>query len=106
MKTCDDCKHGDNIDCFSLVGDCSDYSKWVAKVSEPGGSTPEQYSIPEDAAELQDLIEYREMNFSMGNIFKACYRSGTCAHSDEMREINKIIWFANREKERLLKNEG
>ena len=105
MKTCDDCKYGDFLDCDKFIGACSDHDKWVSKI-EPGGSTPEQYSIPENAKELQDLIEYREMNFSMGNIFKACYRSGTCSHSDELRDINKIIWFANREKERLLKNEG
>ena len=68
---------------------------------EPGGSTPSQYGLPEGAKELQDLIEYREMNFAIGNIFKACYRMGTCSHSDKMRDINKILWFANREKRRL-----
>ena len=73
---------------------------------EPGGSTPEQYGLPEGATELQDLIEYREMNFAMGNIFKATYRWGNCGHSDRLRDINKIIWFANREKERLLKDDN
>jgi len=106
VKTCDDCKYGDD-ECFEVVGMCDDYDKWEsAKKSEPGGSTPEQYSIPKDAEELQDLIEHRKMNFSMGNIFKACYRFGTCSHSDELRDINKIIWFANREKKRILQNEG
>jgi hypothetical protein len=71
-----------------------------AKIT-PGGSTPSQYQLPDNATDLQDLIEYRGMNFAMGNIFKACYRSGNCSHSDLRRDINKIIWFANRELERL-----
>jgi aminopeptidase N len=67
-----------------------------------GGSTPGQYALPADATELQDLIEYREMNFALGNIFKAAYRNGTCSHSDELREINKILWFATRERRRII----
>ena len=59
----------------------------------PGGSCPSQYGIPKGATDLQDLIEYREMNFAIGNIFKACYRMGTCQHSDRLRELNKIKWF-------------
>jgi len=63
----------------------------------PGGSCPSQYGIPKGATDLQDLIEYREMNFALGNIFKACYRMGTCQHSDRLRELNKILWFVKRE---------
>ena len=69
-----------------------------------GGSTPEQYALPEWAAELQDLIEHRNMNFAVGNIFKACYRMGL--KNDDLYEINKIIWFAERERDRLLGKEG
>ena len=65
-----------------------------------GGSTPEQYSLPEWAEELQDLIEYRNMNFAIGNIFKACYRMGI--KNDNLYDLNKIIWFAERERDRLL----
>jgi len=63
----------------------------------PGGSTPSQYALPDGAAELQDLIEYRDMNFALGNIFKAVYRMGSCSHSNAARDLRKIIWFANRE---------
>jgi hypothetical protein len=66
----------------------------------PGGSTPSQYGLPADAGELQDLIEYRNMNFAIGNIFKACYRMGTCEHSDSIRDLRKILWFAQRELDR------
>lgn len=68
----------------------------------PGSSTPSQYALPENAKELQDLIEFRKMNFALGNIFKACYRLGHCSHSDRVRDLHKIIWFAERE----LKKEG
>ena len=66
-----------------------------------GGSTPSQYSIPSDAKELQDLIEYRNMNFAIGNIFKACYRMGLKEGADELYDLNKIIFFAKREKKRI-----
>jgi hypothetical protein len=72
----------------------------------PGGSTPSQYGFPAHATELQDLIEHRGMNFAMGNIFKACYRDGTCSHSDAIRDMRKIIWFAGRELKRLLSVHG
>jgi hypothetical protein len=59
-----------------------------------GGSTPDQYEVPKDSKDLQDLIEFRKMDFATGNIFKACYRIGF--KNDPMYEINKILWFANR----------
>jgi len=71
------------------------------KIELPGGSTPSQYAIPKHATELQDLIEHRDMNFAVGNIFKACYRRGKCSHSDELRDARKNLWFAQREVNRL-----
>ena len=70
-------------------------------VKGDGGSTPHQYSIPSDAKELQDLIEYRNMNFAIGNIFKACYRMGRKEGADELYDLNKIIFFAKRERKRI-----
>jgi len=68
---------------------------------KPGGSTPHQYALPPWATDLQDLIEYRGMNFALGNIFKACYRRGTCSHSDALRDMRKVAWFAEREIARI-----
>ncbi|HUT62984.1 MAG TPA: hypothetical protein VMZ04_03405 [Anaerolineae bacterium] len=68
---------------------------------QPGGSTPSQYRLPEGATEFQDLVEYRNMNLAVGNIFKACYRLGHCEHSDPIRDMRKIIWYAERELKRL-----
>ena len=91
-------------DCIILNED-DHMPRHIREVEEtPGGSTPSQYQLPDNAMDLQDLIEYRDMNFSMGNIFKACYRNGKCSHSDSIRDMNKIIWFANRELNRLTNN--
>ncbi len=65
-----------------------------------GGST-DYYKLPTNAKDLQDLIESKEMNFSQGNIFKAIYRANENHHSTYERDLNKIIWFANRELERI-----
>jgi len=65
-----------------------------------GGST-DYYKLPSGATELQDLIEYKNMGFSVGNIMKSAYRLGECDHSDKIRDLNKIIWFAKRELSRL-----
>ena len=72
------------------------------KHTSDGGSTT-YYDIPEGAMDLQDLIEWKNMNFSIGNIFKACYRLGQKSGQDDLYDINKIIFFAQREKFRLEK---
>lgn len=69
-------------------------------VENNGGST-NYYKVPEGAKDLQDLIEHKNMNFALGNIFKAVYRLGECEHSEVERDLNKIIWFAERELKRL-----
>ena len=71
-----------------------------------GGSTS-YYKLPVDAREVQDLIEYKNMNFAMGNVFKACYRLGECGHSERLRDLNKMKWFIEREiSAELKKTEG
>ena len=67
-----------------------------------GGSTS-YYKFNEDWKECQDIIEYRDMNFSQGNIFKSafCFNIGRHNATDYTRELNKIIYFANRELERI-----
>lgn len=67
-----------------------------------GGSTPSQYALPPGAVELQDLIEHRQMNFAVGNIFKAAYRLGTKEGVSDEYDLRKIIFFAKRELKRKL----
>jgi hypothetical protein len=71
-----------------------------SKHKSDGGST-DYYKIPDGAVDLQDLIEHKDMNFSIGNIFKACYRLGEKSGTDLLYDLNKIIFFAEREKARL-----
>jgi hypothetical protein len=74
-----------------------------ALVSEKNdGGSADYYQLPVGAVELQDLIEHKSMNFAVGNIFKASYRlDANNSLSNRARDLRKIIWFANRELERL-----
>ena len=65
------------------------------------GSTASYYKLPEGARELQDLISYKNLNAQIGEIFRECYRYGQASHSDEMRGIKKILFYAEAELKRL-----
>lgn len=82
---------------FELAPDDIEETKTIQDTANNNGGSTDYYKLPPNATDIMDLIEYRNMNFSMGNIFKACYRMGECDHSDKVRELNKIIWFAQRE---------
>lgn len=69
------------------------------------GSTASYYELPPAASELQHLIAYKDMNAQIGEIFRASYRYGEVEHSEKLRDINKILFYAQAEKERLLKYE-
>lgn len=66
------------------------------RTKSDGGST-EYYDIPQDAIDISDLIEHRQMSFGVGNIFKACYRLGRKSGIDDAYDLRKIIHFATRE---------
>ena len=70
-----------------------------------GGST-DYYKLL-GMKDLQDIIENRNMNFAQGNILKAafCFNVGRHEGTSYERELNKIIYFANRELQRI-KNNG
>lgn len=70
------------------------------KKKSDGGST-DYYDIPEGVVDLQGLIEYKNMNFAVGNIFKACYRMGRKEGNDDSYDLRKIIFFAERELNRI-----
>lgn len=67
------------------------------------GSSSDYYQLPPGAIEIQDLVEFKNMNFAVANIFKAAYRLGQKAGNDDLYDIRKILWYANREKARLEK---
>lgn len=74
------------------------------KLATNNGGATDYYAVPPSATTLQDLIEFKHMNFAQGNIFKAIYRLNDTHHSDTIRDLNKIIWFAQRELSRLNKD--
>ena len=67
-----------------------------------GGST-DYYKLDPSWNMAQDIIEARSMNFSQGNILKAAFtfNSGRHEATSYERELNKIIWFAQRELSRI-----
>lgn len=69
-----------------------------------GGST-DYYKLNPSWKDASDIIEDRNMTFSQGNIFKAAFTFNVGRHegTDELREINKIIYFAERRKAEILK---
>ena len=74
-----------------------------AKKEKSDGSTASYYQLPKNVTELQDLISDRNMNAQIGEIFRECYRYGKASHSDELRGIKKILFYANAELKRLEK---
>ena len=70
-----------------------------------GGET-DYWNLPENAKTINDLIEYKSMSFAQESIFKAAYRFGDKRHhSKPIRDLNKIIYYANRLIALLLKEE-
>jgi Flp pilus assembly CpaF family ATPase len=67
------------------------------------GGTTNYWQFPSDAVQLQDLIEHKNMNYAVANILKVAYRLGDKHHSSQERDLNKVIWFAQRELARLKK---
>lgn len=76
------------------------------KSTNNGGST-DYYKFNKDWVDLQDVIEERNLNFAQGNILKAAWCLGSNRHAgtNYERELNKIIWFCQRELDRIRKGE-
>lgn len=73
----------------------------IHQLEKSDGSTANYYALPSDATELQHLISSKDMNAQIGEIFRACYRYGQVSHSPKIRDIKKIIFYAQAELERL-----
>ena len=70
------------------------------------GSFASYYTLPPLASELQDLISFLNCNAQLGEIGRAWYRYSRCPHSDRIRDLNKIIFYAKAEITRITKYEG
>jgi len=65
------------------------------------GSSADYYDLPIKAKQLQDLISHKDMNGQVAEIFRATYRYGEDHHSSKVRDLQKIIFYAKAEIERL-----
>lgn len=65
------------------------------------GSKASYYDLPKDAKVLGDLINHRNMNHGLGEIFCAAYRYGQASHSDQLRDAKKIKYYIEAEIKRL-----
>lgn len=74
-------------------------AKTFGKSSDNNGGPTDYYRIDPSWTMAQDIIESRRMNFSQGNILKAAFTFNCGRHSSTNyeRELNKIIYFAQRE---------
>ncbi len=74
-------------------------SKEFKSVAENNGGSTDYYKFKADWKECGDIIEARGMNYNQGNIFKSafCFNIGRHNGTDYERELNKIIYFAQRE---------
>lgn len=67
------------------------------------GGSNSYYNIPEGAKNCLDIIDVKQMNYSIANIFKACYRFGEKPDVSKEYDLEKIIFFAQRELDKLKK---
>lgn len=76
----------------------SDHAKAMQQAQNNGGKTG-YYDVPAGAETLNDLIEYKNMPFWRGEILKAAYGLDGRIEKNggsEVRELNKIIYYATR----------
>lgn len=73
--------------------------------SKNNGGKTDYYQIPSHIKDADDFAEWRGMNFNQGNILKAVWTFNTERHSgtNAVRDLNKIIHYAQRELKRLEK---
>lgn len=88
---------------FNQTGQYLSDSEILKLTNNNNGGDTDYYKVPSGASMLQDLIEYKDMSWNQANIFKAAYRLGD-SHSSVERDLNKIIWFANRMLQQLSKD--
>lgn len=70
-------------------------SSSTKKIVSDGKATA-YYDFPEGVTTLNDLIEFKNMSYARGNIFKAAYRLGQKDGVDDVYDLNKIIYYAER----------
>lgn len=67
------------------------------KIKSDGGGGKNYYDLPDGATQLLDLIEDRNMNGNIKDIFKACYRLGKKDGISEEYDLKKMVLYSVRE---------
>ena len=95
-----------DVDAWKKAAWGSVESRDESDATNNGGST-DYYKIDPEWKDLMDIIEERELTYSQANILKAAFTFNLGRHSgtDELRDINKIIYFAERQKALILKQD-
>jgi hypothetical protein len=65
---------------------------------------PKHYNNNPSGVEAIDVIEH--MTFNIGNAVKYLWRAGFKPGTAAEQDLDKAIWYINREKERLIKLKG
>lgn len=63
------------------------------------GGHSSYYDIPDWVENIGDAIRYKKMSYEIANIFKSCYRFGEKEGAEKEYDLNKIIYFAQKELE-------
>jgi hypothetical protein len=102
-----------NIEVFSdtfraiVEKDTAGHSKYsTADQSENNGGVTDYYKLDPEWECVQDIIEDKNMSWNIANVFKSCFRLGGNHHSTKLRDLNKIIYFAERERDLIQKQKS
>jgi len=78
------------------------YARTIKSEANNGGATS-YYDFEPGWTEAGDIIEGRDMNFNQGSMFKVtfCFNIGRHSATNYERELNKLVYFAKRELERI-----
>ena len=69
------------------------------------GSSSNYFKLPDHATELRHAISHKNMSFSRGNLFKACYRLGDKDGTSVLYDLNKMEFFLKDLREMLERGE-
>ena len=88
----------DRYAAFTATGE---YLRTIDSEFKSKGGSTSYYDLPSNPTTLQDLIEYRNMNGSIKDIFKACYRLGQKDGMSDIDDVTKMAYYSLRELGRL-----
>ena len=71
--------------------------------SDNNGGSTDYYKIPHEFKDIQDVFQANNLNYAQGTMLKVAWTFNVGRHdaTNYERELNKIIFFAQRELDRL-----